>query len=177
MEEKIIYLLQKQDKEAISLLYDNYASVLYGVVVRIVRSPDIAQDVMQESFVKIWKHGANYDASKGKLFTWLLNIVKNTAIDMTRSADWKRAEKTSNLSTIVSYGSTSTIPEYLDLRKLVDNLDLKQRVLIDLIYFQGYTHQEVEKTLNIPLGTIKTRLRMAINDLRKVFNVTPITIS
>ncbi len=169
MEEKIVSLLQSQDKEAISLLYDNYSAALYGVVLRIVRSPDIAQDVMQDSFVKAWKYGPNYDASKGRLFTWLLNIARNTAIDVTRSAGWKMGEKTTDLTSLVGFGGATTNPEHIGLRKLVDNLEPKYKTLIELIYFQGYTQQEVEKELNIPIGTIKTRLRAAIGDLRKVF--------
>ncbi len=169
MEERITGLLQSQDREAISLLYDNYSAALYGVVLRIVRSPDIAQDVMQDSFVKAWKYGPSYDAAKGRLFTWLLNIARNTAIDVTRSAGWKMSEKTTDLNSLVGFGGATTDPDHIGLRKLVDNLDPKYRTLIELIYFQGYTQQEVEKELNIPIGTIKTRLRAAIGELRKVF--------
>ena len=172
MEEQLVSLLQAQKTEAINLLYDNYSAALYGIVVRIVRSPEIAQDVMQDSFVKAWKNGPNYDASKGRLFTWLLNIARNTAIDATRSAAFKMGDKTASLDSLVSVGNPSINPEHIGLRKLVDALDPKYRVLVDLIYFQGYTQQEVEKELNIPIGTIKTRLRAAVSELRKTFGTT-----
>jgi RNA polymerase sigma-70 factor, ECF subfamily len=174
MEEQIITLLQTQNKEAISLLYDNYSSALYGVVLRIVRSPDVAQDVMQDSFVKAWKYGPNYDASKGRLFTWLLNIARNTAIDVTRSSAFRMSEKTVDLKSLVGFGGATNNPEHIGLRKIVDSLDPKYRTLVDLVYFQGYTQQEVEKELNIPIGTIKTRLRAAISELRKSFGETSI---
>ena len=167
---ELIALVQAQNEEAISHLYDNYAAALYGVVLRIVHSPDVAQDVMQDSFVKIWKHGASYDASKGRLFTWLLNVAKNTAIDATRCADWKRSSKTDDLSMIVNFGFDATNPEHVDLQSLVNNLKPKYRAVINLFYFQSYTHQEIAEEFNIPLGTVKTRLRAAIIDLKKVFD-------
>ena len=167
---KLIALVQAQDKEAISHLYDNYAAALYGVVLRIVHSPDIAEDVMQDSFVKIWKHGASYDASKGRLFTWLLNVARNTAIDATRCADWKKNSKTDDLSIMVDFGFDTTNPEHLDLQNLLNNLEPKYRTLINLFYFQSYTQQEISEEFNIPLGTVKTRLRTAIIDLKKVFD-------
>ena len=167
---ELIALVQAQDKEAISHLYDNYAAALYGVVLRIVRSPDIAENVIQDSFVKIWKHGASYDASKGRLFTWLLNVAKNTAIDATRGADWKKSKKTDDLSTTLNFGFEPTNPEHLDLQSLVNNLEPKYRTLIELFYFQSYTQQEIAEEFDIPLGTVKTRLRTAIIDLKKVFD-------
>ena len=167
---ELIALVQAQDKEAISHLYDNYAAALYGVVLRIVHSPDIAQDVMQDSFVKVWRHGASYDASKGRLFTWLLNVARNTAIDAIRSADWKRSSKTDDISITVDFGFEATNPEHLDLQSLVNNLKPKYRTVINLFYFQSYTQQEIAEEFNIPLGTVKTRLRTAIIDLKKVFD-------
>ncbi len=171
--EKIISLLQLQDIEAISLLYDNYSTILYGFILRIVRSPDIAEDVLQETFVKVWKNGCHYDATKGKLSTWLLNIARNTAIDVTRSGGWKMSKRTNDVSFLDDFGEHFIKPEHIDLKDLASKLDPKYRVMIDLFYFQGYTHQEIEKEFNIPLGTIKTRLRAAVLDLRKVFGDKP----
>lgn len=172
MEEQLVSLIRAQKKEAIELLYDNYSSALYGIVVRIVRSSELAQDVLQDTFVKAWKNGPSYDPTKGRLFTWLLNIARNTAIDATRSASFKMGDKTGGLDSLVSLGSPSINPDHVGLRKLVGKLDPKYRTLVELIYFQGYTQQEVEKELNIPIGTIKTRLRAAIGELRKVFGET-----
>ena len=169
MEQKITSLLQARNIKAVNLLYDNYSAILYGTILRIVHSPDLAQEALQDSFLKAWKFGYSYDVSKGKLVTWLLNIAKNTAIDMTRSADWKMRERTGDLSAAFSFTKTSTNPEHMDLRKLVDTLHPKHRVLIDMIYFQGYTQEEIRQELNIPLGTIKTRVRAALVDLRTIF--------
>ena len=174
MEEKIIPLLQLQDKKAIKLLYDNYSSVLYGFILRIVCSPDIAQDVLQETFVKVWKNGSQYDATKGKLLTWLLNIARNTAIDVTRTGDWKMSKRTDDASYLEGFGEHSIKPEHIGLKELASRLNPKHQAMIDLVYFQGYTHQEIEKEFNIPLGTIKTRLRAAVLSLRKVFGDKPL---
>ena len=85
IEKEIVSLLEKGDKKAINLLYENYADALFGVIKKIISDDDIAQDVLQESFVKIWRYAKKYDASKAKLFTWLYRIAYNTAIDKVRS--------------------------------------------------------------------------------------------
>lgn len=170
VEEKLIASLHAGREEAFIFLYDNYSTVLYGAVLRIVRSHEIAQDVMQDSFVKIWKNAPYYDPTKSRLFTWMFNITKHTAIDTLRSADWKKRQKTDDLATIFDVAAPSMKPEHVDIRRLVDTLEPKYRLLIDLVYFQGYTHQELEDKLKMPLGTIKTRLRAAVLHLRKVFD-------
>lgn len=172
VESHIVTLLQQQDPYAISMLYDRYAPTLYGIVLRIVHSKEVAEDVIQEAFVKAWKHGATYDVSKGTLFTWLLNIARNTAIDKTRSANFKRNGKIQTLDdTVNNTKALSEEPdvEHIGLNKMVNELEEKHRVIIDLVYFKGYTHAEVTDYLNIPLGTVKTRLRIALRELRKFF--------
>lgn len=172
VESHIVTLIQQQDPYAISMLYDRYAPTLYGIVLRIVHSRELAEDVIQEAFVKAWKHGAGYDVSKGTLFTWLLNIARNTAIDKTRSADFRHNGKIQPLdSTVYNAKALSEEPdiEHIGLKKMVDGLEEKHRVIIDLVYFKGYTHAEVTDSLQIPLGTVKTRLRIALRELRKFF--------
>ena len=173
---RIISLLQLQDKEAISLLYDNYSTTLYGVILRIVSSPDIAEDVLQETFVHVWKNGRHYDATKGKLLTWLLNIARNTAINVIRSGGWKMSKRTDDVSGLDCFGEHSIKPEHIDLKELAGKLNPQHRAMIDLVYFQGYTHQEIEKEFNMPLATIKTQLRAAVLGLRNVLGDKPMPI-
>jgi len=99
-EHQIEEMLHQNNRKVI--IYDKYAPALYGVVPRIVRSKAIAEDMMQDSFLKIWKNGKQYDSSKGTLFTWLLNIARNTAIDKTRSANFRRSDKIHSLDNFVS---------------------------------------------------------------------------
>jgi RNA polymerase sigma-70 factor (ECF subfamily) len=171
-EDELVSRLFKQDKKAFSYLYDNYSSALYGVIFRIVQDEETAADVMQETFVKIWNNFPQYDKTKGKLFTWLVNIARNLAIDTTRSKSWKNQNKNLELDKIVgfidSHKSTSFNPDQIGLKALLEKLRPEQRDIIDLAYFKGYTQVEIADTLNIPLGTVKTRMRMAIMQLRQI---------
>ena len=170
-EKLIIRLLQQNDERAIELLYDDYAAALYGVVFRIVLSEEIAQDVLQESFVKIWKNGQQYNRSKGTLFTWVLNICRNTAIDATRSKHYRQNGKIQNLEQFVDETKQTEAINIntLGLLQHVNNLEEKYRVIIELIYLKGHTQQEVAETLNIPLGTVKSRLKIGLRELRKIY--------
>jgi RNA polymerase sigma factor (sigma-70 family) len=172
-EDKIIQLLKQNDQQAISYIYDKYAASLYGIVLKIVPSEAIAEDVLQESFVKVWKRGSTYDPSKGTLFTWLLNITRNTAIDKLRSAGYRKQEKIQQIdhSVYKNGGASHELNvDALGLNNVVDSLEEKYRIVVDLIYFQGFTQKEVEEHLNIPIGTVKSRVRIALRELRKIFD-------
>ncbi len=166
----LIVRLKEQDPKAIGELYDAYGGALYGVVLRMVRSPELAEQVLQDTFVKVWRSAGSYDATKGRLFTWLVNIARNTAIDALRSAQYRHGQKTESLENIVHNPSGSPLnPDVIGLREMVTQLDDKYRTLIELMYFQGYTQEEVAQATGIPIGTVKTRLRQAIRLLRRAF--------
>jgi RNA polymerase sigma-70 factor (ECF subfamily) len=173
-EPELIQAIRNRDKKGIEALYDMYSSALYGVIYRIIQHEGIAEDLLQETFVKIWNSAASYDESKGRLFTWMVNIARNLSIDKTRSKDFRNHSKTEDIENIVlsvDTGSTTSMnPETLGLKDLVDKLKPEQKIILDLVYFRGFTHVEVAEELDIPLGTVKTRLRNAIMTLRKVFN-------
>lgn len=177
-EKLIIRLLQHNDDRAIELLYDDYAAALYGVIFRIVLSEEVAQDVLQEAFVKIWKNGQKYNASKGTLFTWILNICRNTAIDATRSKHYRGNGKVQNFEQFVGREEHTTEMNIntLGLLQHVNKLEEKYRVVIDLIYLQGHTQKEVTEVLKIPLGTVKSRLKIGLRELRKLYHVLTIFI-
>jgi len=172
-EEDLVARLQRNDSGAYEYLYDNYSAALYGVIHRIVTSDETANDVLQEAFVKIWNGIGSYDAKKGKLFTWMLNISRNMAIDKTRSKDFNNNQKNQSTEKVVSQmGRLKTDdlkPEHIGLAELVGKLDPNEKFLIDLMYFKGYTQSEIAEEYNIPLGTVKTRLRSATLNLRKIF--------
>ncbi|MGB1032491.1 MAG: RNA polymerase sigma factor [Flavobacteriales bacterium] len=159
------------NQRAFEQLYDLYSEAIYGVVCKIVRSDEIGQDVLQESFVKIWKKAPTYNQKKGSPFTWMLNIARNSAIDKLRQM--KRAGKveiqmpSSNVGSFE--GSSHTNVDTIGLKKFVDQLKPELRLMVEYIYFNGYTQQEVADELKIPLGTVKTRSRTAVAELRKVF--------
>ena len=173
-EEELVSALRNKEKIAAEALYDMYSSSLYGVIVRIVIDTAIAEDVLQESFVKIWQSFGSYSAEKGRLFTWMVNIARNLSIDKIRSKDFKNHSKNQELENNVTFideqRNTVYKPELLGLRELVAKLKPEQKSILDLVYFKGFTHVEASDELGVPLGTIKTRLRMAIQQLRKSFN-------
>jgi RNA polymerase sigma-70 factor (ECF subfamily) len=143
------------------------------VIDRIVRSEDISNDVLQEAFVKIWKNIDTYSNDKGSLFTWMLNICRNMAIDMTRSKQYRQETQNQNVEDYVNVINRSEHvqlkTDHIGLKDLVARLKPEHRLLIDKIYFEGYTQEEASEELNIPLGTVKTRVRAAIIQLREVF--------
>jgi len=153
-------------------LYNQYAEAMLGVCYRYTKSLADAEDVLQETFLKIWNNFSQYDKTKGKLFTWIVNIARNLAIDFTRSKGFKNQQKNLDVDKIVSFidsrRSTSFNPDQVGLKKLLDNLKPEQREILDLVYFNGYTQAEVAEELNIPLGTVKTRIRMALIQLRSI---------
>lgn len=173
-EEELVARLRQHDRAALALLYDRYSAALYGVISKVIRTDEAAEDVLQETFVKIWNSFSSYDPTKGKLFTWMLNIARNLAIDKVRSKDFKNAKKNQNLDDIVHVvdesNSVSFNPDQIGLREIVGKLEPEYFTLVDLIYFKGYTHVEASEELEIPLGTVKTRLRTAIFSLRKYFS-------
>jgi RNA polymerase sigma factor (sigma-70 family) len=173
-EEELVEALRNREKIAIEALYDMYSSSLYGVISRIIIDTATAEDVLQETFVKIWHSFSSYSTEKGRLFTWMVNIARNLSIDKLRSKDFKNQNKNqeleNNVTSIDEQRSTVYKPELLGIKELVETLKPEQKSILDLVYFKGYTHVEAADELGIPLGTIKTRLRMAIQQLRKHFN-------
>jgi RNA polymerase sigma factor (sigma-70 family) len=173
-EEELVSALKNREKVAVEALYDMYSSSLFGVISRIITDTPTAEDVLQETFVKIWHSFSSYSTEKGRLFTWMVNIARHLAIDKLRSKDFKNQNKNQELENNVTFideqRNTVYKPELLGIKDLVQTLKPEQRLILELVYFKGYTHVEAADELGIPLGTIKTRLRMAILQLRKHFN-------
>ena len=171
-EEELVMLLQNQDQQAFSYLYDNYSAALNGIIYRMVENRELAEDILQEAFVKIWNNFTSYDTGKGRLFTWMLNITRNLTIDTLRSKGYKKQSKiSSDENSVSNLSNGSKEAERFDamgIRKHLVNLKPEQRSIIDLAYFNGYTQDEISKEMGIPLGTVKTRMRAAIIELRKM---------
>lgn len=171
-EEELIQRLTSQDKDAFGYLYDNYSGALYGTLLRIAEEEEVAQDLLQETFVKIWKSFPSYNAEKGRLYTWMVNIARNLAIDYKRSRTFKTSEKNQDIDKSVSainrtQGTVFNV-DRIGLKEIVDKLKPESKEMINLLYYSGYTQEEVSKELNMPLGTVKTRTRTALIELRKL---------
>lgn len=174
-ESELIARLRRRESQALRYLYDRYAGALFGVILRIVKSQDVAQEVLQDVMMKIWERFDQYDESKGRLFTWMVNISRNQAIDKTRSKEISQVRKTSDLSNFVHSSNKGNFLELsvdgIGVRELLSRLPADQQQVVDYLYFQGYTHSEMAEETGIPLGTVKTRLRSAMEQLRTLMRI------
>lgn len=175
-ESVLLEKLIQRDEQAFHWLYDQYSPALYGVILRIVRDEDLAQDLVQDVFVKIWKNLDSYDSKKGRLFTWMLNVARNTAIDALRagktqpsSANAIRTDEDTVHIVDRQHNTEQPNPDHIGIKDVVSQLRPERRQLIDLVYFGGYTHEEAADELNLPLGTVKTRIRAALQELKQLF--------
>ena len=163
IEKEIVGLLQKGDKRAVTLLYENYADALYGVILKVLSDEDLAQDALQETFVKVWK--------KAKLFTWLYRIAYNTAIDKVRSQTNKTSKEIQmDASNVYMITSESLNQDVMDIKTHLKSLDEKYQIVINALFFEGMTQQEASDELEIPLGTIKSRLKIGLRELKKIYD-------
>ena len=169
-ESELVLLLKQRKESAFNYLYDNYSAALYSVIISIVPDRELSNDILQEVFVKIWRQIETYDVTKGRLFTWMLNIARNASIDALRSKNFQQRQQNKELTEHIDEtgGSTQTNTDKIGLRKIVYKLKAEHRVLVELSYFEGFTQEEISKMLNIPLGTVKTRLRTALIQLKQV---------
>lgn len=171
VEKEILDCFEKGDDRAMELLYDNYGDAFYGIALKIVGDEAIATDVLQDAFVKVWKKSSNYDSGKGRLFTWVLSIVRNQAIDALRKTG-RRGEIHSDMAdvSISNEPSDSSNPGVaMDVKTMLSKLDSDKRSLIEHSYILGYSHPEIAKKFDLPLGTVKTRIRNAMKELREIF--------
>ena len=172
-EDTLTAALKQHDQEAFRYLYNNYKAALFTIIHQIIADKEIAQDVLQEAFITAWKNIDKYDASKGRLFTWLFNVTRNCAINTTRSKNYKAQQKNDSIDNYVNYVDEKQSHvlniNQIGLRKQVHRLREDYKNVLELSYFNGLTHEEIATALNIPLGTVKTRLRNALIELRKQF--------
>jgi RNA polymerase sigma-70 factor (ECF subfamily) len=172
IEERLVEHLLSRDQKRFGYVYDYFSADIFGVIFKIVQDEKIAEDVLQDTFLKIWNASASYSASKSRLFTWILNIARNTAIDYLRSKQGKIDKKLQTVDDFVESDSPHflTDVQYTGINRVVQTLEKDQFDIINLGFFEGYTQVEIAKKLNIPLGTVKTRCRSALAVLRVQFD-------
>src|SRR5690606_35793330 len=135
IEKHIVSLLAERDDRAIGLLYENYGDTLFGVAYKVVKDEDLAQDVLQESFIKIWKKADTYDAAKAKLFTCLFRITRNTAIDNMRSVNNKADKEVQiDVSDVYNLGLKGIDPEHLDIQENLHKIGNKYRMVLEALF-------------------------------------------
>lgn len=171
--------LRHRDPDAVAELYDLYGRVAYGVILRIVRQPETAQDLTQEVFLRAWTRIAQFDPEKGTLYTWLLTIARRQAIDYVRSLEARVGQQTSGLeqdraSAVNVERDVASADEARRVRAALDRLDPQKRQLLELAYFEGLSQSEMAARTNLPLGTVKTWVRAALKELRGYIGGVPV---
>jgi RNA polymerase sigma-70 factor, ECF subfamily len=173
-QDDMIQCLQGSDQRHFSKLYVNYSGALFGLIMKWIRDTEVAENLLQDVFVKAWRCRELYDASKGKIFTWLYNITRNICIDHLRSKTYKKSKASLFSDDITAFlpgiNTDSVVPDTIGLRKLVDSLRKEEKEVIELMYFKGFTQREIAMLMNTPLGTVKTRMSRAIKNLRYYFD-------
>jgi len=169
----LIHRLQSRDPKAMADLYDRYGRLVYSLIYRIVRNPSLAEDLAQETFLRIWNRVGSFDAAKGAVGAWVLTVARNRAIDHLRSMDGRlqagvvemdRLENTSRFSTFDV--DALSIDRMRRLKSAFEKLTPNQRQVIDLAYYEGLSQTEMAERLKQPLGTVKTWTRSALKILR-----------
>lgn len=171
----LVTQFKQKDEKAFQSLYEMYSESMLGVVFNIVKDNTIAEEVVQDVFIKAWNNADSYSEKKGRFFTWILNIARNAAIDKIRSKSYKKANQNLNadffVDIIESNDNLDRNTDAIGIRKFVSQMGEKCKKLIDLLYLRGYTQKEASETLEMPIGTIKTNNRNCIKELRIMLDV------
>jgi RNA polymerase sigma-70 factor, ECF subfamily len=173
-DEELMPLVGGKDPEAFEVLFDRHSGVAYSLAYRIVGDRAAAEEVTQEAFISVWRSGARFDAARGSVRSWLLSVVRNRAIDFLRSRAGKAPKLTFNDDSVLEQrpAAERTEEEALrretasELRGAIGKLPGEQSKVIDLAYFGGFSHSEIAQILNLPMGTVKGRMRLGLEKIR-----------
>jgi RNA polymerase sigma-70 factor, ECF subfamily len=168
----LVAQLAAGSQEALAQLYDRYGRVAYSVAFRVLGDPGRAEDAVQEAFMKIWNNASSFDVRRGSLRTWLLTAVRNRSIDYLRGRGAHERQELELQPALSEVGSrsdpwreVSASIERSAVREAMNNLPAEQRQAVELAYFGGYTHREIAEMTNVPLGTVKGRMRLGLEKL------------
>lgn len=173
----LLQYVAQGDTAAFETLYDRHSGILYGLLLRILGSPEDAQEALQETFVKAWGNASSFDASRGSEIAWLIAIARSRGIDKLR-ARRVRGDRENEAGREISFrtgdvvmstGAENAIAsqERIAIRKALDELPVAQRVALELAYFEGLSQSEIAERTGEPLGTIKTRMQLGMKKLRE----------
>ncbi|WP_228411621.1 RNA polymerase sigma factor [Chryseobacterium sp.] len=169
--EQLLSLLRSKDEAGFNYLYEHYSGALYGVILRVLHYQEESNEVLQDTFVKIWNSFSTFDENKASLYTWMLNIARNSAIDRLKSKSFQNDLQNQSIPDFVNESeklSTEQKHEFNEVQNAVNTLREDYRNVINKGYFEGFTQEEISSELGIPLGTVKTRTRAALLELAKI---------
>jgi RNA polymerase sigma-70 factor, ECF subfamily len=168
----LVLRLQRRDPQALAELYDRYGRLVFSLILRVVRDAGIAEDLVQETFIRVWNRVQGFEAGKGSIGPWLLAVARNRAIDYLRSAGG-RERNAIDLDEAIHPALSSDIEQSLlnsdrirRVKAAMDKLSPNQRQAIELAYFEGLSQSETAERMGQPLGTVKTWVRTALRSLR-----------
>ena len=167
----LILRIQNKDAAAFEQLYERYSGALLRIILGMVPARETAEEILQDAFLKIWNHAGQYDAGRGRLFTWMVQIAKNSARDRTKTRRFQQHSEQESLEVHVNneqWADAGLPPDDVGLRRVVSQLKERHRQIVEYLYFRDFTQRETSEALGIPLGTIKTEVRKAILELRTI---------
>lgn len=169
------------DESALGTLYDRWSSLVHSVVLRVVGDPDDAEELVEETFWQAWRQAGRYDASRGAISGWLVVMARSRALDRVRLRGWQRAGANTSMDgasvpePIIDVAGPLDAAELDETRRIVraamDKLPPEQRETVELAYFRGMSQSEIAAATGQPLGTVKTRARLALQKLREALSV------
>lgn len=174
-DEVLVQRVVERDAEAFAQLYDRYADLVYSVALRVLADPALAEDITQDVFLRVWRTPTAYDAARGRFVSWLVSVARNRAVDEVRMRGRRRVREVGDATAGEDPPDGRAEDPQLAVQIQADRLAVRralrllpedQRVAIELAYFSGLTQQEIAEQLQQPLGTIKTRTRLAMKKLR-----------
>jgi RNA polymerase sigma-70 factor (ECF subfamily) len=182
---ELIGRIVRKEEKALADLYDLYSKILFSIILRIVKSREDAEEILHGVFMQVWEKAGSFDIKKGNLYSWLITMARNRSIDRIRSKNFKAQYNKSGLNKAEEMGLEQkyNLRSDFDLHHMIDELDIRaiilnalnalppeQKKVIELAYYDGLTQMEMSETLNIPLGTIKTRTRQALIKLEDLLS-------
>jgi RNA polymerase sigma-70 factor (ECF subfamily) len=173
-DEELMPLVGRKDPEAFEVLYDRHGGAAYSLAYRIVGDRTAAEEVTQEAFISVWRSGARFDATRGSVRSWLLSVVRNRAIDFLRSKAGKAPKLDFDDESVLEQRPAAERTEEEALRRetatevrgAIGNLPGEQAKVIELAYFGGFSHSEIAQMLQLPMGTVKGRMRLGLEKIR-----------
>jgi RNA polymerase sigma-70 factor, ECF subfamily len=173
-DEELMPLVGRKDPEAFEVLFDRHGGAAFSLAYRIVGDRAAAEEVTQEAFISVWRSGARFDAARGSVRSWLLSVVRNRAIDFLRSRAGKAPKLSFDDDSVLEQrpAKERTEEEALrretagELRGAIGKLPGEQSKVIELAYFGGFSHSEIAQILNLPMGTVKGRMRLGLEKIR-----------
>ena len=172
LDQQLIDQVKQGDKTAVKEIYSHFSQVVYNLALRMLRDKEDAEEIVQEIFLQVWNKAYSYDSERGAVSTWILNIARSRSIDKLRTVGYRQRNIEIDEEKVNSNDDLSRIIEDREeskkvIRQALENLPDKQRIAIEIVYFEGFTHLEAAEKLNEPVGTIKTRIRLGVLKLKE----------